>query len=288
MAKQTSVLRTYYYLTKPGIVYGNAITALAGFALASRGHLNIGSGLDMLLGLSLVVASACVINNYIDRDIDARMSRTKRRSLVSGAISGRAALIFATSLALTGLILLAWFTTWLAAGIALFGLVTYTAVYTPAKRKTAYSTIIGSIPGAVPPVVGYTAVTGRLDVAAGLLFAFLALWQIPHFYSIGIMRLEDYRAAHLPIWPVSRGIESTKHQVLLYVMAFSLVAVALPLLGYTGVGFLALVVILCTRWLWLGWRGLKAPDNVAWARAMFKRSLGVLVILSLWMTLFRI
>ena len=281
-------LKAYYRLTKPGIVYGNAITATAGFMLASRGHINIMTGIAMVLGLSLVIASACTINNYLDRDIDAEMDRTRRRALVSGVISGKAALVFAIVLAILGLLLLAGFTTWCAATIALFGLITYTAVYTPSKRKTAYSTIIGSIPGAVPPVVGYTAVTGRLDLAAGLLFAFLASWQIPHFYAIGIMRINDYRAAGLPIWPITRGVPSTKRQMLVYIVAFTAAAALLTLLGYTSPLFMVLALILCARWIWLGWQGQSTHEDKIWARAMFKRSLGVLIGLSLWMIVFHV
>jgi protoheme IX farnesyltransferase len=290
MANQKSTLRTYYYLTKPGIVYGNAVTALAGFALAAQAQLPWqfpwATGLLMLLGLSLVVASACVINNFIDRDIDAHMTRTKRRPTVQGTISFRAGLTIAAVLGITGLLILIVFTSWVAAALALFGLVTYAAVYTPSKRTTAYSTIIGSLPGAMPPVIGYTAITGRLDATAGLLFLFLACWQIPHFYAIGIMRLGDYQAAHLPIWPLSHGLPSTKRQIIIFTAAFTIVALALPILGYTGLPFLALAVVLCARWLWLGWKGFTAPNDSAWAKAMFKRSLGVLVILSLWMIVF--
>jgi protoheme IX farnesyltransferase len=278
-------IKTYYRLTKPGIVYGNAITAAAGFALATH-WLPWVTGLLMLAGLSLVVASACVINNVIDKDIDARMARTQRRATVRGTISSRSALTFAAVLGLGGLLILIEFTSWVAAALALFGLITYTAVYTPSKRKTAYSTIIGAVPGAVPPVVGYTAVSGRLDIGAALLFAFLALWQIPHFYSIAIMRRDDYQAAGLPIWPLSHGIASTKRQIILFVSLFSLAAVALPLLGITGLAFLALAIVLCARWLWLGWQGRRTRDDQVWARAMFKRSLGVLLLLSLWMTFF--
>lgn len=273
-------------LTKPGIVGGNAITAVAGFAVGSFGHpINVARDYAMLLGLSLVVAGACAVNNYLDRDIDSNMQRTQRRPLVQGTVSAPAALTFGVLLLLAGLLTLAWFTNWVAAAVALTGFVTYTAVYTPSKRKTAYSTIIGSVPGAVPPVVGYAAARGHLDIPALALFLFMAFWQIPHFYAIGIMRLKDYRSAHLPIWPITHGIPSTKRQMFLFMGAFTGTALALPLLGYTSKIVLVLAVILCGQWLWLGWQGLSRTDDPQWARAMFTRSLAVLVLLCVAMSL---
>src|SRR6185437_15386626 len=168
-----SVLRTYYRLTKPGIVYGNSITAAAGFFLASRGHVDWGKFLAMLVGLALVIASACVFNNYLARHIDTRMDRTKKRALAIGAISHRAALIYASALGLTGLLILAVFTTWLATLCALAGHVLYVAAYGYTKRRTPWGTEVGAISGAAPPVVGYTAVTGHFDAGALILFLIL-------------------------------------------------------------------------------------------------------------------
>jgi protoheme IX farnesyltransferase len=285
MAEFRSVLKTYYWLTKPGIVYGNAIAAVAGFALASRGHVDLALLLAMLAGLSLVIAAGCVVNNYFDKDIDARMARTRRRPLVQHRLSGRAALTFGAGLLAAGLAVLGLFTNLLTAALALGGFVAYAGVYTYAKRKTVYSTIIGSVSGAVPPVVGYTAVTGRLDLGALLIFLFLALWQMPHFYAIGIMRLSDYRAAHLPIWPVERGIPATQRQILIFIVAFLVPTLALAALGYTNWTFALVALALVARWLWLARAGFSAPDNTVWARSMFKYSLAVLVVLCVWMSL---
>jgi len=161
-----NTLKTYYYLTKPGIIRGNAVTAAAGFLLAAGLHPDLGLFLATLVGLSLIVASACVLNNCLDRRIDAAMARTQRRALVRGLVSTRAAIIYATILGLTGAALLAAFTNLLTLGLALFGLFAYVVLYGIAKRRTVHGTVVGSISGAVPPVVGYTAVTGSLDHGA--------------------------------------------------------------------------------------------------------------------------
>jgi protoheme IX farnesyltransferase len=268
-----SKVRSYYMLTKPGIVRGNALWAAAGFVLASTTSLDLPRFIAMLVGLSLVVAAACVFNNYVDRDIDRLMDRTKHRALAKGTVTPRHASNFGVALLWAGALILGFFTNLLTLALALFGLIMYALVYTVAKRHTVHGTIIGSISGAIPPVVGYAAVTGRIDLAALILFAILVFWQMPHFYAIAIYRLSDYQAAHIPVLPAVQGIPATKHQMIAYIAGFIAMTLWLFAAGYTGVVYAVIMAILGLVWLGSGIAGLRTTDDERWARGMFRLSL---------------
>lgn len=276
-----SALKTYYHLTKPGIIYGNAITAIAGFVVASRHHFSIPAFIGMLAGLCLVMASGCVSNNYLDRDIDQKMARTKNRALVRHTVSNRAALIFAAALGIMGIIILLILTNPLTAAIAAIGWVAYVIAYTPSKRRTVHSTVIGSISGAVPPVVGYTAAANRLDSGALILFLILVFWQMPHFYAIAMYRAKDYAAAGLPVLPAKKGVRVAKIQILIYVAAFTAAAALLSVFGYAGLLYRVIMIIVGATWLGFGVRGFRRPDDARWARQMFFISLIVIMAFSI-------
>ncbi len=187
-------------LTKPGIIVGNLFTLIAGFFLAVAHHrANINNiplniylyCLITIFGISFVIASGCVFNNYIDQDIDSRMQRTKNRVLVKKLISNKIAIVYAFILGLIGLFLLYFFTNKLAFSLALFGFIIYLFIYTMIfKRTSVYGTLIGSMSGAVPPVVGYCAITNSFDIGAIILFAMLSFWQMPHSFAIAIYYLQ--------------------------------------------------------------------------------------------------
>lgn len=207
------MLKHYYYLIKPGIVRGNALAATAGFFFASLDiPLDWFLFFAMLVGVSLVVASGCVFNNIYDKEIDAKMERTKKRALPMAHISTQGALIFGTVLGSAGVALLALFTTFLATAVALVGWVVYVFFYTPLKHDSAMALYVGAVAGATPPIIGYTAVTGTLDVYALLLFAALYVWQIPHFVAIAIFRFDEYAAAGVPLVVKKRPSEATKRR----------------------------------------------------------------------------
>jgi protoheme IX farnesyltransferase len=275
------LFKTYLSLTKPGIIRGNAVTAAAGFFFASRGNIDIGLGLALLVGLSLVIASACVFNNYIDRGIDKKMARTKQRALVSGSVSGRNALIFASLLGILGAVVLGIYTNALTLGLALFGFFAYVVIYGIGKRATVHGTVIGSISGAVPPVAGYTAAAGSIDSAAIILFLILVFWQMPHFYAIAMYRSKDYAAAGIPVLPVARGLRKTQIQILLYVAAFTLTAYSLAFFGYAGYIYAATVSFLGLFWFVFGTLGFNSPDKNRWARKMFFLSLIIITVVSI-------
>jgi protoheme IX farnesyltransferase len=270
----TSTLSAYYYLTKPGIIYGNLVTAAAGFLLASRNHFYPVLLIETLLGLALVIASACTFNNYLDRGIDQKMKRTKSRALVIGTISSRAALIYGTLLGICGYFILAAFTNWLVVGAAALAQFVYVILYGLAKRRTIYSTLIGAVPGAIPPVVGYLALTNRVDSAAVILFLILVFWQLPHFYSIGLYRYKDYKAAGLPILPVIKGETAAKRQIIGYILAFTASATLLSIYGYSGYIYLAAALVLGFGWLSVGIKNYHISGKL-WGRQMFLLSLVV-------------
>lgn len=275
----SSTFKSYYQLTKPGIIRGNALSALAGFLLASKGHIGISTLMATLVGLSLIIGSACVYNNYLDRDIDRLMSRTKNRALVSGSISTNSALIYATILGLAGCFILVYFVNALSAYAALFGMFAYVILYGVAKRKTMHGTLVGSISGAMPPVVGYTAVSNEIDAAAIILFIILVAWQMPHFYGIALYRMKDYKAALIPVMPLSKGIMATKIQTMLYILAFGLAAVSLYYSDYLSYIYAAVMLSISAAWFMLGIRGFKSQNAIEWGRKMFLFSLIVMIVL---------
>lgn len=278
-AKNT--LKTYYLLTKPGIIYGNAIAALGGFLLASRGQIDLWLLVAVLLGTALIIGSGCVFNNYVDRNIDRKMSRTKSRALASGTVSDKSALVYASLLSLAGFVVLALGTNTLTVLLGAAGLFFYVVVYGAAKRHGPYGTLVGSIPGALPPVAGYAAVTGRLDAGALLLFLILVFWQMPHFYAIAIFRSKDYAAANIPVLPVTKGMPTTKRQIFLYAGLFVAATFMLTVTGYTGYTYLVIMALLGIYWLRIIAQGFKTSDNNRWARRVFGASLMALLVFSL-------
>lgn len=278
----TFSVRSYSLLTKPGIMLGNAITVAGGFFLASKGQIDLWLFLAAVVGLSLLIGSSCVFNNYIDRKADAKMARTKNRALVTGAISVPRALLFALALGALGIAILSVYTNGLTLAVALFGFFVYVILYSFSKYYSTHGTLIGSVAGAVPPIVGYTAVSSSLDLGAFVLFIILALWQMPHFYAISIFRQKDYAAASIPVMPIVKGMHKTKIQMALYVALFLVLSPLLTLFGYTGYGYFALSVVLSLGWLWLSIRGFLAGTNdLVWARKMFAYSLVVVTSLSI-------
>lgn len=279
------MVKTYYMLTKPGIILGNVITTAAGFALASKGHIDYWLFVVTMLGLSFVIASAGVFNNYIDRAMDAKMERTKERALVKGLISSKRALIFATALGLLGMSILILYTNLLAAFVALFGFFVYLVLYAFWKYRSFYGTIVGSLAGAVPPVVGYCAVSHQFDTGAFLLFMLLVLWQMPHFFAIAVYRLDDYTAASIPVLPIQKGMYTTKVHMVLYIIAFTGTALLLTVTGYTGAIYFIVAALLGLAWLGFCLNGFKIKNDTLWARQMFRISLVVIMALCLTMTL---
>lgn len=271
----------YYLLTKPGIVMGNLVTVAAGFLLASKGNVNVWLFLETLAGLAFIMASACALNNYIDRNVDKKMERTKKRALASGLIQGKNAIAFAIVLALIGNFLLYQFTNPLTVFVANVGFFVYVVLYSLWKGRTIYGTAIGSIAGAVPPVVGYTAVSNQFDIGALILFTMLVLWQMPHFFAIALYHFNDYTAAKIPVLPMIKGMLRTKIHMVLYISGFIIASAFLTFYHYTGFTYLFLSTLISLLWLALCIKGFTANDHQLWGKQMFRFSLVLITIICL-------
>ncbi|MBP9741992.1 MAG: heme o synthase [Burkholderiales bacterium] len=280
------MIKDYYSLTKPGIIYGNLITLCGGFFLASQGDIHWEIFIAAISGLSLVVACGCVFNNVIDRDIDKIMERTKNRPLAQGVIPVKNALLFAVILGVIGSAILLLGTNKLTALVAVAGLFIYVIIYSYwLKRCSMYATLVGSISGAIPPVAGYCAVTNSFDLGALILFLILGFWQMPHSYAIAIYRLNDYRFAQIPVLPIKKGIAIAKIHMLIYAVLFVMATIMLTLCNYTGISYLIIGCGLGVYWLWLIIKGVHAHDNKKWARTVFLFSILVITILAVMMSI---
>lgn len=272
-------ISAYYKLTKPGVLYGNVLTAVAGFLFASQGHVNVGLFLVLLIGMTLIIASACVLNNYLDQDIDSKMVRTKTRPLIQGDVSGKGAVIYAIILGVVGLLLLIFYTNWLVVAVGIIGYVDYVVLYGMlSKRLSIHGTLVGSISGAAPILAGYVAVTGSLDMGALIVFLILFLWQMPEFYSIAIYRRNEYAAAGIPVISVVKGVRHTVMQIAVYTFLFVVSTWLLSFFSHASYTYLAIMVLLGVYWLALAYQGLKQKDSDVWARKMFRFSLIFLLV----------
>jgi heme o synthase len=280
-AAENTALKDFLALIKVGIVNSNAMTTFTGIWLAlhfsgARFLDNIDLILATLIGSSLIVAGSCSLNNYIDRDIDHLMERTKDRPTVTGRVQpGKVALM---SFLLIGAGTAFLFTTTVtAAVIGLIGVFSYVVLYTMwSKRQYVSNTIVGSISGAVPPLIGWAAVDANLDMMAWMLFAIVFVWQPPHFYALAMRRVEEYRAAGIPMLPVVKGFKATKRSIFLWVTALLPLPFFIPELG---IPFLFLATVLNIGWLALGVYLLKLKDDMKWAKLMFVYSLQYLTVM---------
>ena len=278
-------IKHFIQITKPGIIFGNVLSVAGGFFLASQGTVNLWLFLATVIGTSLVVASGCAFNNCIDRDIDVKMERTKNRALVQGEISLKVALIYASVLGAVGLGVLCELANPLAALFGLIGFIIYVGFYSLyLKRKSVHGTLVGSLSGAMPPVIGYVAVSNHFDFAALTLLVMFSLWQMPHSYAIAIFRFNDYLAASIPVLPVKRGIAVAKRHILYYILAFLIATLMLTLGGYAGMSYMAVAAAMGMYWLYMAWTGYRTTDDGKWARKLFVFSIFTITALSIMMS----
>ena len=280
------MLRQTVLLAKPGIVFGNLISVAGGFFLASRGNADLTLLLATMLGISLVMASACVFNNVIDRDIDRKMERTRNRALALGLIAPKTANLYACLLGILGFGVLAVTTNLWAVAMALMGFVVYLGLYSLyLKRNSVHGTLIGSLSGAAPPLVGYCAVSNHFDLGALILLLIFSLWQMPHAYAIGIFRLRDYSSAAVPVLPVKMGVDVTRKHIILYIVAFMVANLLLTLTGYAGFNYMVVAAILGAYWLYIAHVGYKTIDSKNWAKRLFVFSIVIVIVLNIMMSI---
>jgi heme o synthase len=271
-------IRAYYHLTKPGIIKGNLLVATAAYLYGSQATIDIPTCIGLLVGTSAIIACGCVVNNYYDRNIDRAMKRTSNRALVTGAISTTNALLFATVLGILGVIALSVFVNTTVLAVGIIGFVSYAFVYTVAKHRTVHATLIGTLPGATPPVAGYAAATGHVDTAAAILFVTMVAWQMAHFYAIAIFRVKEYKAAHVPVISIQQSVVATRYYIIGFIALFTAISPLLSTLGYASLTYGIVMAITGLYWLWISLQPATNPDK--WARKVFGFSLVILLIFS--------
>lgn len=267
-------------LSKPRITTMVVVTALVGFVTASPRPWAAAVLAAALVGTGLVAAGASVLNQVMERDTDALMLRTRARPLPSGRVSPRAAAFFGALLTAAGLAILLPACGPLAAAVAFVTWASYLFAYTPLKRRTPLATLVGAVPGALPPVIGWTAARGSLDAGAFILFAILFLWQVPHFLAIAWLYRDDYARARFPMLPVlDRDGAFTGRQVVVHSLALLLVSLAPVAAGLAGAFYLAGAFVLGVGLTLFALRLARARDLVA-ARGLFLASVLYLPALS--------
>jgi len=232
-------------LAKPRLNLLVVASTVAGYAMAHGDTTNLAALGWTIVGTALVAGGASAINQVIERDADSQMRRTRLRPLPDGRLGPVEGLAFAAVLSVLGLLVLAGGVNVLSSVVALATLVSYAAVYTPLKRRTSFATVIGAIPGALPPVIGWAAAEGALSQGAWVLFGILFLWQLPHFLAIAWMYREDYARAGFPMLPVIEPDgRSTARQAVVYAAALLPVALAPTLVGMSGTVYFAGALVL--------------------------------------------
>jgi len=265
-------------LAKPRIT-GLVIATFSGGLWLAPGHLPRWRMITTLIGTTLIVGAANALNMLIERDVDGLMERTRHRPLVEGRLPPAAALVFGTVLAAAAIPLL------LLAGNALTGIlgtlafVAYVAIYTPMKRTSAAALFVGAVPGALPPLMGWTAVTGQIDAGALALFGILFLWQIPHFLAIALYRSDDYGRAGFEILPLVVGEKRTRFVIVAFSVLLMAISLLLGPLHVAGTLYTSVAALLGTGFLVWGLAGLRRAASRLWARSLFFASLAYLTLL---------
>lgn len=271
------VLGALLQLTKPGVTRMVLVTTGIG-AILAPGRVELRRLALTVVATAAVVAAANALNMYLERDVDARMERTRLRPLPSDRIAPEVALWFGVVLALLGISALTFWINPLSGLLSAAAISIYVLVYTPLKRVTPYALHVGAIPGAIPPLIGWASVTGQLSLPALSVFAILLVWQIPHFLAIAIFRQSEYAAAGLAVYPAVRGVPAAKRAVLVY-SALLLAVSLLP--AFTGLGtplYLGVAAVLGGVQVVIAARGFGAADAQRWARALFYATIPYLLV----------
>lgn len=281
------VIQSYYQLTKPRIILLLLITTAGGMWVAANGEVDPFLLLVTLVSGAFAAGAANTINCLYDRDIDYIMERTRHRPLPSGRVQPRDALIFAIALTVISFSLLAVFANVLAACLAMSGIVFYVLIYTHwLKRHSTQNIVIGGAAGAIPPLVGWAAVTGDLNWAAWVLFAIVFLWTPPHFWALAVMIREDYAKVGVPMLPVIEGNEPTSRQIFYYTLALLPVTLLLVYpLGVMGSVYCGIALLLGGVFVQKAWKLMQSPSDLQVARSLFKYSILYMMLLCAGMAL---
>lgn len=269
----------YYELTKPKVVLLLLLTALVGMCLASDSWISWQILAAGLIGIGFLSSAAAVVNHVVDRKIDGKMGRTSNRPVAKGKVTPQKALFFAAVLTIVGYMILELWVNRLTAVLTFAGLLGYAVVYTMyLKRATPQNIVIGGLAGAIPPLLGWTAVTGEIHPHALLLVLIVFIWTPPHFWALAIHREKDYARAQVPMLPVTHGIEFTKTSILLYTVLLCVVCLLPYLVGMSGLIYLIGSTLLNAGFLYYAWK-LKYTSTEQTAMQTFKFSIIHLMIL---------
>ena len=278
-SRPTNALTDYLTLTKPRLNGLVVASSAAGYYLGVPGPFDGWQMLQAVTGTALVAAGAAVLNQVYERDTDRLMRRTRERPLPDGRVGAADAASFGLALSFAGLALLATRTNLLAAALAFATLAIYLAVYTPMKRRTPIATLVGAVPGALPPLIGWTASHGRIDAGGAALFAIVFLWQIPHFMAIAWMYRDDYATAGFPMLPVIEpNGRRAGRQAVIYSAALLPASLVPALVGVSGAVYFAVAVVLGVGLLVLAARFAATRSDQS-ARALFFGSITYLPLL---------
>ncbi|MBA4495454.1 heme o synthase [Paenactinomyces guangxiensis] len=275
--------RDYIEITKPGINKSNLFATFAGYWLATGfTSFDFVTLLFAMLGSGLTIAGSCTLNNFYDRDIDPLMERTRSRPVPDGRIKPSVALWYGIFLTTLGIIVLTAGVNPLSAFLGFIGFFVYVFIYTMwLKRTSTLNTVIGGICGSVPPMIGWVAGTGSLDLTAWALFLILFMWQPPHFFALAMMKADDYRAAGIPMLPIVKGFKETKKQTLIFTLLLLPSSYLLFYTGAVGWFYLVIALILGGVYIALAIKGFNTKEDDRWARQMFFYSLIYLTVILL-------
>jgi protoheme IX farnesyltransferase len=270
-------IKDFFALLKPLIVGLLLITTYGGLVIGGKEWPSFSLTLWTLLGGALAAGGSSALNQYIDRDLDKNMVRTAKRPMADGRLTDAEGLAFGLGLSLTSYYILASFVNSLAALLSLAGIVYYVILYSIwLKKATVQNIVIGGGAGAIPPLVGYAAATGNLDLTAWILFAIIFMWTPPHFWALAIVRMRDYENAGVPMMPVVRGELETRRQILVYTIELVIVTLLLPILNLAGTVYLVSSLVLGCALLYAAWTVWRQGGNkLAWR--MYKWSSTYLV-----------
>ena len=269
-----SILRSYYHLCKPNVVFMMLITSLIGSLLATNGsNFNPLLILISLIGIGLCAASAAAINQVVDQKVDANMSRTSERTIPQGEISSSKAISFAIVIGLIGYAILYRYVNALTAYLTIASLIGYAIIYTVfLKRATPQNIVIGGLAGAAPPLLGWSSITGSIDPNALLLVLIIFAWTPPHFWALAIHRKDEYAKENIPMLPVTHGILFTKLQIILYTIIMLLVSLFPYFVMMSGAFYLVSALVLGSIFLWYAFR-LYGDDSNSLAMPTFQYSI---------------
>lgn len=270
-----SFVRNVVDLGKPRITSMVVFTTWVGLWIAGQ-PMAWPLALAFLATVGLLVSSANTLNCWLERDIDARMVRTRDRPLPSGRLSAPSALVAGLLEGVVALALLAWLTNPLTVALGAIALTTYVLVYTPLKRVSWIALHVGAVPGAIPPLMGWTAATGTLDVPGWTLFAILFAWQLPHFLAISLYLRDDYDRGGLRVVPVALGVAAARKHLFAYAVLLAIVAVAVVPAGVAGPWYGLFALAISLAFAWEAWRGVASRAGNAWARRVMLASVAYL------------